>query len=505
MTWTDRIALLLCLIAVIVSALVGARVFENLPHLEDEMAYVWQAEAMAGGHLILPSPICPRCFLQPFVVDSMGMRTGKYPPGWPAMLALGVLLRGRGWVNPLLAGFTVWLIYLLVKKLTDGWTALVGAFLLVTSPFFVMNSGTLLAHPWSLFLSAAFCLGWLDTHETDRNLPRWFTGSVATLSLGVLALTRPLTAVAVALPFALHGLWLLIQGNAQSRRAVLLIGGGAALISAIYFGWQYAVTGNALSNPYQLWWPYDTIGFGANVGRQVGGYWPKDAIPNLQVSLSYGNFDLFGWPGYSWIFLPFGLLAILRKPRAILVAATLPAVVLAYCLYWIGSWLFGPRYYYEGLIGAILLTAAGIHWLAGTLLPAGAAAWRRWAQRVRLGIVAGVVMFLVSCNVIWYLPNRVLGLHGLYSVSAANLAPFRSSSAIALTPALVIVHPKEDWIEYGRLLDLSNPYLNTPFVLTISRGPELDAEVVKLFPGRSVWHYYPDRPLLFYDKALYAP
>ncbi len=111
-------------------------------------------------------------------------------------------------------------------------------------------------------------------------------------------------------------------------------------------------------------------------------------------------------------------------------------------------------------------------------------------------------MFLVGCNVVWYLPNRVLGLHGLYNVSAADLAPFRSPASNALTPALVIVHPKEDWVEYGRLLDLSNPYLNTPFVLTISRGPELDAQVAKLFPGRSVWHYYPDRPLLFYDKAL---
>lgn len=494
----DLLALVLALTAVVLGSLVARHVFEDIPHLEDEAAYVWQAQAIAGGHLSLPTPTCPRCFLVPFVVDANGLRSGKYPPGWPVVLAFGEIIGARWLINPLLAGFSVWLIYRLGKKLLDERTALLAAFLTVTSPFFVMNSGTLLSHPWSLFLSAAFILAWLDVSSSCPTRPTWLPALCAGLSLGVLALTRPLTAVGVALPFAAHGAYLLLKGDQGLRRRLLAVAGAAAAVAALYLLWQFAVTGNALLNPYTLWWPYDTIGFGLAVGRQEGGYFPADAIPNLKVSLSFGNFDLFGWPGLSGIFLPFGLLAVLRKPRALLVSLVLPALVAAYMLYWIGSWLYGPRYYYEALISAVLLTAAGITWLAGRLAPPSAPGWQRWLSRLRFAGISGAVLFLVGANLLFYLPARVTGLTGLYGATRAQLDPFTTPSAAALSPALVIVHPQESWLEYGTLLALSTPYLNTPFIFIRSRGPENDQTVINLYPDRSVWHYYPDTPYKFY-------
>jgi hypothetical protein len=86
MTRADRFALLFSLLAVLVSYFVTDRVFERMPHIEDEMAYVWQAQAMARGRLTLPSPPSSESFLVPFVVDFHGQRFGKYPLGWPAML-----------------------------------------------------------------------------------------------------------------------------------------------------------------------------------------------------------------------------------------------------------------------------------------------------------------------------------------------------------------------------------------------------------------------------------
>ena len=134
---TDWLALLLSLAAIGAALAVAGGVFENLAHLEDEMAYVWQAQVIARGDLALQTPPCPRCFLVPFVVDYEGLRFGKYPLGWPALLAVGIRLGGRGLVNPLLAGLGVWLTYLLGRRLTDGKTALLGAGLLVSSPFFL--------------------------------------------------------------------------------------------------------------------------------------------------------------------------------------------------------------------------------------------------------------------------------------------------------------------------------------------------------------------------------
>jgi hypothetical protein len=43
------IVIALALFAFALSALLSRTVFERLPHLEDEMAYLWGARAIAGG------------------------------------------------------------------------------------------------------------------------------------------------------------------------------------------------------------------------------------------------------------------------------------------------------------------------------------------------------------------------------------------------------------------------------------------------------------------------
>ena len=90
MSRVDRVALLLSLLAILVTYFVTLKYSEGIPHIEDEIAYVWQAEAIAGGKLTVPSPPSPDSFLVPFVVDYDGQRFGKYPLGWPVVLAIGV-------------------------------------------------------------------------------------------------------------------------------------------------------------------------------------------------------------------------------------------------------------------------------------------------------------------------------------------------------------------------------------------------------------------------------
>lgn len=497
MSRIDRIALLLALFTVLATALVADRVFERLPHLEDEMAYTWEARAITGGQIKLPTPVCPRCFLQPFVVDYNGARFGKYPLGWPVVLAAGELLGARSLVNPLLAGFTIWLIYLLGKKLFDPPTGLLAAFLTATSPFFLMNSASLLSHPWSLLLSVVLTLAWLDTFagKAAPGLPRWLPPAVAAGCIGLLVLTRPLTAVGVTLPFFAHGLYLLVRGTSRQRSTVLAVGAAAAAITVLHFAWQVSLTGDVHINPYTLWWPYDRIGFGPDVGLQPGGYNLQYARANARFSLWVGSVDLFGWFTFSWLFLPFGLIAIRKNRPAWLAVSVLPTLLTAYLFYWIGSWLFGPRYYYEGLFSLSLLSAAGIRWLAGTR----PARWG-WLPRLRLTGTALVVAVLISINLFIYMPQRLGDMRGLYNIQRSSLALFESTAAQSLTPALVIVHPQSDWVEYGRLLDLSSPYLNTPFVFTISRGEELNAAVIRQFPDRRVYHYYPATPDVFYTQ-----
>ena len=159
----EWIALFISLAGVAAAFLVAVRVFEAVPHVEDEMAYVWQAKVLAHGQMTAPTPPEPQSMYVPFVVDANGHRSAKYPPGWPMVLALGMLLGIRTWVNPLLGGLAVWLTFRLGQKICNSLTGLLAALLTVTSPFFLIISGSLDSNSWSLVLSIIFVLAWLDT------------------------------------------------------------------------------------------------------------------------------------------------------------------------------------------------------------------------------------------------------------------------------------------------------------------------------------------------------
>ncbi len=487
----DRIALFLAIATFFAASYFSINVYEGIPHIEDEITYVWQARLAAAGKIAIQSPVCPECFLEPFVIDRNGIRFGKYPPGWPAALSLGIRLGVRDYVNPFFSALYIWLAYLLVKKLFNPVTGLIATVLTVVSPFFLINSGTLLAHPWSLLLVVVFAHGWHDTLNQANPLPKWLTGATAALSMGLLILTRPLTAVGICLPFFIHGIYMLIKGSANQRWAVISIGAAVLLVGSLYVLWQYRVTGDPFTNPYTLYWPYDRVGFSAGIGLHPDGHQLKYALVNTRFSLQVGNYDLFGWTYFSWIFLPFGLIPLVKRPNAWPVAGVFFSLVLAYMLYWIGAWTFGPRYYYEGLISLTTLSAAGIAWLAGIPRRVESKILR---QRLRFAATGFVLLLLMAGNLIYYLPQRTASMRGLYGIEGSQLLPFRSATAQSLTPALVIVHPEDYWLEYGALLDLSHPLLDTPFIFTFDRGPQQNRLVMDAYPDRTVIYYNPSSP-----------
>jgi hypothetical protein len=489
MSRLDRLALALSLSAILVSYGVAVRIFERMGHLEDELAYIWQAEVIAGGHLTRPIPPGENSFLVPFVVDYQGQRFGKYPLGWPVVLALGVLTGARGGVNPLLAGLGVWLTYRLGKRIFAPIVGVIAAGLTLTSPFFLMNSGSLLSHPLGLVLTGAFTLAWLEAFTAPRHPRPWLAALTAGAALGLLALTRPFTALVVALPFGLHGLVLLWRGPGTARRQVLTVGLLAAAIGGLHLLWQWAVTGDPMLNPYVLWWPYDRIGFGPGIGHRPDGHNLQQAWINTRYAMRTGMSDLMGWGPLSLLFVPFGLWAARKNLPALTVGSLMPLLAVGYLAYWVGASLFGPRYYYEGLFSLTIFSAAGIVWLVGD--PQGR------AGRVRLFAVLTVVMLLVTANLRYYLPPRLAAMQNLYGISRADLRPFAEPEALRHTPALVVVRARR-WMEYGALLELSDPYFRSPFIFIFSRGPVVDDQVIAAFPDRTPLYYYPDRSQQLY-------
>lgn len=484
--YANIFAFLLSILTIFITHWVASNIYQHLPHVEDEFAYIWQAQVFAKGQAYLPSPIHPDQFVVPFVIDYNGLRFSKYPPGWSLLLSIGVFTGLTTWVNPILAGIAIWLNYRLAQKIFNNKIALLASFLLFTSPFFQLNSGALLSHPFSLVLSLTLCISWFDLFliSEKSSIPDWIKITIAGCSLGLLAITRPLTALGIAFPFFIHGIYLFVYQNKKIKIQVFIIGIVTIILSSIVFLWQYIFTGNPTQNLYVLWWSYDQIGFGSDVGAQPGGHNFFWVINNLVLSIIAGNADLFGWGYFSWIFLPFGLWSA-RKNRFVEILIGIPAgLAFAYAFYWISQDLYGPRYYYESLIVLCILTSAGIFWVDDWIKS-------KSTQYLIRQTASFLTVMLVAYNLIFYLPTRLDSMRNFYSINKNQQTPFLTEQALSLTPALVIVHTQQ-WTECAGLLPLQDPWLTTPFIFACYNEDTTKLIQPNEFPSRTLLHYYPE-------------
>jgi 4-amino-4-deoxy-L-arabinose transferase-like glycosyltransferase len=290
---------------------VSRDVFDRLPHLEDEVAYYWQAQVFARGQWIIPSPEARRSLWQPFLVDNAGSgefrRFSKYTPGWSLTLAPGVAL-GQPWVvNAFLALLSTALLYRLGTEIFGRQVGAIAAALLAFSPAALLLNGSLMAHTAALFLTLVFTWAiW----RMERG-SRWRWALVGGLALGWMLVTRPASAVGVALPFvAWIGLRTLLVFAARAHWRVRLrrVSAYAApyillalltiSMNAVTYSYNAAATGDPRTNLYTLVWPYDKPGFGTCCGRS--GHTLEKAFRHLRFDMSLAAADLYGWQANGW-------------------------------------------------------------------------------------------------------------------------------------------------------------------------------------------------------------
>jgi hypothetical protein len=296
------------------SGVVSRDVFERLPHLEDEVAYHWQAQVFARGQWVIPSPAARRSLWQPFLVDNAGSgefrRFSKYTPGWSLTLAPGVAL-GQPWViNAFLAMLCVALLYRLGAEIFGRQVGAVAAALLTFSPAALLLNGSLMAHTAALFLALVFTFAIWRMERHHRYRYRW--ALVGGLALGWMLVTRPASALGVALPFAVWvGMRMLLALAARGadwrgrmRRAAgyaapyALLALLALSMNAVTYSYNAAATGDPRANLYTLVWPYDKPGFGPCCGRS--GHTLEKAFRHLRFDMSLAAADLYGWQLNGW-------------------------------------------------------------------------------------------------------------------------------------------------------------------------------------------------------------
>ncbi len=512
------VALGLVLFSVGMSTLVSNRVFERLPHLEDEVAYLFQAKTYAGGNLVIETPEPRRAFWQPFVVDyrPTGLRFSKYTPGWPLLLTVGVWL-GQPWViNAFLSGLNIALVYRLGRAIFGRDAGLVAATLTAFSPMALLLNGSLMGHTAALLGVTLFLYAYWRLEKQRRSL-RW--GIIAGAALGFVVATRPLTAIGISFPLMLwSGLRLLRAYYLRCDlfvvlRPLLALSSVTILLALTIPIYSAAATGDPGKNLYTLVWSYDRVGFGECCGRNVHSL--EKGLRHVRFDLSLLAADLFGWQledlrnlptylgdlletgqlgssitselqehlrtkgdywpltGISWLLLPFGLLAGWRKRWTWLLALTALSLIAVHLAYWIGSQRYSTRYYFEALSAFAILSALPIAWIM-----------QRWRLR---WLVYGLLLVGMIFTLYAYSTPRIDALYRFNFISPEILTGIEARRS-SDDPVLVIVSGNDvRWRALGVLMAVTSPYLDSDIVGAWDNLTEgTRAAIVARFPDREI-------------------
>jgi len=477
----------LALTAIIARFLLG-----GIPHTVESIAYLFQAEVLAHGGMWVPAPVLPEFFQQAYVAATLdGRWFGVLPPGQSLLLAGGLLVGAPWLVGPVASALAVG-VTVIVGRLTFGALAgVLAGLLLLCSPFLLLLSGDMLAHPAGLLLSMLMVLG------TVAALRGWTTLGwlLAGLAMGGLVLTRPLAAVGIGVPLILV---LVFSSGGVPFRLLLLRAVLFALAAApgvVYAGiTNAALTGSATVPPLSLWSEVDRIGFGATVGTR-GGHDLAAALGNTWANISVLLRHLFGWPSYLTLALacvPFVLGGRSRWDRLLLLVVV--GLAVAHWAYWSDGIIYGPRFMFEAVGALALLTARGAALLArgdGSIpdgeaatepvgvhaVPISETARTDDARRHALApahamssapLVVTLVAALFAVSLIGYLPEVLLAYSDYNGVSRRSLAVVEDAG---LQQAVVFVTSDwPDWQAFGSVFVANGPFLDRSIVFARDLG-----------------------------------
>ncbi len=129
-------------------------VFEKIPHVSDSISYYFMAKTFASGALYLPESRFPEFETYHFFINNDGKFYGTFPPGWPALLALGMLAKAPHLVCPLLSGSLALVSVKIMRLLFSEAAARLTPMVFLISPFFLFQGSEFMSHPMAAALTA---------------------------------------------------------------------------------------------------------------------------------------------------------------------------------------------------------------------------------------------------------------------------------------------------------------------------------------------------------------
>lgn len=262
------------------TAIFSARQFT--PAFHDEFSYQLQAVMLASGHLSMPAhPL--GSFFDTFYVITDRAYASQYFPGAALMMVPGVWMGWDAWVMPLLiTGGMCGMLFLVMRELFDGATGLAAVVVSYAVLGIRIQSISMIAQIPALLLGlcAIYCaLRWLKSNQVC-----WVIGS--SIAMGWMAITRPVDAIAFAVPIAAICIVRLIRSRATTADITKIL--LAAILPATpFFAMQLKlnqnVTGNWFETPFGYYAERDMPGTSFGFNRYDESARPMSPLPQKQA------------------------------------------------------------------------------------------------------------------------------------------------------------------------------------------------------------------------------
>jgi len=522
----EGFALCAALWVTFITAALAYFIYDQIPHVPDELLYVFQARYFADGLLTIPAPPVPQAFSIYLIPFNSAQWYSPFPPGWPAVLALGIKLGAAWLVNPILAGINVILTYLVCRELYSRYIARLVTLLLCVSPWFVFMGMNLMSHTPTLTLALLAMVAMARARRTGTFWWALLSGG----AVGAVSLVRPLDGVALGIVL---GLWSLAHQQAelgsrparsletsqvlnitpQSQVQVLIrserriqlqnvigLGLGALVIGGLILPYNYALTGNPTTIPLEAYYESyfghnsNALGFGPErgLGWQIDafpGHTPLEAVLTSVLNLFSVNIELFGWSTGSLGFVALFLVSGEVRKNIMPMLALVVVIIALYGLYWFnGGPDFGARYWYLILVPLIVLTVKGIQFLQRSL--AAGSTNPLASTRVIVAVLALCFMSLIN-----FFPWRALDKYHHYLNMRPDIAML--ASAYHFGNGLVLIRG-ESHPDYAAAW-IYNPlnYRDAGTLYAWDKDAALRRQILNAFPERTVWLV--DGPTLTYS------
>ncbi len=398
----------------------------------DEHSCYFLAECLRRGKLLVkPHPLS-----EFFNVVHVGNRDGKwfsvYPPGWPALWALGSHFGVADWMNPIQTTLAVFFLFISVRRIWGASVAWAGTLLIIFSPFFLFTGASYYSHATCLLMMSLFLYAFLRWQAAGDETSRSAWALLAGAAAGYGLMTRYLTMAAFAAPFLFWHYGPLLRRKRAWRRSDLFLPVVMGVFMLLILFQNYAVTGKLFKAPNKYDKSWERLGF------KRGDYMPGDGLVYVLTRFFY----LMDW--YPPILIAIFLVGCLRRMTYFLFEAHSPwkrtpsdaQTVLGfakgsekpslepllrgaffypsmiYFLYfsWGGN-QYGPRYWWEAFpfLGFALADQMRVWWRQGSVplrkfltaavlvsLPAGAYAFNKQAAFFGPGTLARQALYTAA-------------------------------------------------------------------------------------------------------------